>query len=192
MTTRQQLDRHARHVAKLLEERNLKIVFAESCTGGLISATLTRIPGISEFHCGSLVVYQVESKAEWLGIPRGMLEKPGPVSRVVALEMATRALKRTPHADIAASITGHLGPDAPRSQDGLLYVATAVRAARSREQRPGFQKQQQLTVKKVRLPEAQRNIPKNVLRARRQCDAAQIVFTAVISLLETMPGDESE
>ena len=127
MSITEQLSAEAKRLAQILEAKNLKIVFAESCTGGLVSATLTQIPGISSYHCGSAVVYQVETKAEWLGISRDLLDDPGPVSREVAVEMAEGVLRRTPQADLAASVTGHLGPDAPIEQDGLIYVAVAVR-----------------------------------------------------------------
>lgn len=127
MTTSRQLDAAARRLAAILQQRRLRIVFAESCTAGLISATLAKIPGIAEFHCGSAVVYRVETKHEWLGIAADILEKPGPVSQLVAALMAERVLINTPEADVAASITGHLGPDAPRDQDGLTYVGLARR-----------------------------------------------------------------
>jgi PncC family amidohydrolase len=128
MTTSRQLDAAARRLAKVLKQRQLRIVLAESCTGGLISAVLAKIPGISDLHCGSAVVYRLGTKQEWLGISAAVLKKPGPVSRLVAAEMAERILERTPEADIAASITGHLGPGAPKRQDGLIYVGIAQRA----------------------------------------------------------------
>ncbi|HET6424444.1 MAG TPA: CinA family protein [Planctomycetaceae bacterium] len=115
-------------LATELREKGLKIVFAESCTAGLASATLARIPGISEQHCGSAVVYRLDTKHEWLGVSRGLLEDPGPVSKEVAEAMATGVLKKTPEADIAAAITGHLGPNAPAGQDGLIWMAVASRA----------------------------------------------------------------
>ena len=92
MTTSQQLDAAARRLAKALKQQQLRLVLAESCTGGLISAVLAKIPGISEFHCGSAVVYRMGTKQEWLGISAAVLEKPGPVSRWVAAEMAERIL----------------------------------------------------------------------------------------------------
>jgi nicotinamide-nucleotide amidase len=127
MTTQRDLDRAARRLAALLELRQTRIVFAESCTGGLVSATLTRVPGISARHCGSAVVYQLETKRRWLGISPDLLEDPGPVSREVASAMAAGVLERTPRADVAVSVTGHLGPDAPRGQDGLVFVGLASR-----------------------------------------------------------------
>jgi PncC family amidohydrolase len=127
VTTQRDLDRAAKRLAELLEATRTPIVFAESCTGGLVSATLTRIPGVSAWLCGSAVVYQLETKHGWLGIPRELLDDPGPVSRDVAAAMAAGVLDRTPQADVAVSVTGHLGPDAPPAQDGLVFVAVAFR-----------------------------------------------------------------
>jgi len=117
----------ARRVARLLKSTGLKVVFAESCTGGLVSGSLTIIPGISEHHCGGMVVYRNETKAAFLDIPRKMLIDPGPVSRPVAELMSQQVLKRTPEADLSAAVTGHLGPNAPAHLDGLVFVAIAVR-----------------------------------------------------------------
>lgn len=117
----------AKLLAETLQRANVQIVFAESCTGGLISAALTRVPGISAHLCGSAVVYQIPTKAAWLDVSETSLEDPGPVSAEVAIQMATGVLNRTPAADVAVSVTGHLGPDAPVSQDGLMFTAAAFR-----------------------------------------------------------------
>ncbi|MCI0361542.1 MAG: nicotinamide-nucleotide amidohydrolase family protein [Planctomycetaceae bacterium] len=117
----------ARRVARLLAASGLKVVFAESCTGGLVSGALTRIPGISEHHCGGMVVYRNETKMAYLGIPPAVLDGPGPVSREVAELMATSILQRTAEAGVSIAVTGHLGPGAPAGMDGLVYIAAAVR-----------------------------------------------------------------
>jgi nicotinamide-nucleotide amidase len=119
----------ARCVARLLRQTNRKIVFAESCTGGLVSGALTKIPGISNFHCGGVVVYRNETKQAYLDIPARVLNDPGPVSAEVAELMATNVLKMTPEADLAAAVTGHLGPNAPAKMDGLVFIAVARRAS---------------------------------------------------------------
>ena len=120
----------AQALANALRQHRRRIVFAESCTAGLVSATLARIPGISEWHCGSAVVYRLDTKHRWLGIPEVMLQNFGAVSREVAVAMATGVLNRTPEADLAGAITGHLGPDAPAGQDGLIWMAVAPRGDR--------------------------------------------------------------
>src|SRR5436305_4877219 len=94
----------ARRVARLLRQSNRKVVFAESCTGGLVSGALTKIPGISNWHCGGMVVYRNETKMAYLGIPATILDNPGPVSTAVAKLMARRVLVKTPEADLAASV----------------------------------------------------------------------------------------
>ena len=113
MPNQRQLNQQAKTLASVLKSRDLRIVFAESCTGGLVSAALTRVPGISDYHCGSAVVYRIDTKTRWLNVPSELLVKPGPVSNVVARHMAEGVLRHTPEADVAASITGHLGPNAP-------------------------------------------------------------------------------
>lgn len=125
----------ARRVAELLKAASCRLVFAESCTGGLASGALTKVPGISKYHCGSLVVYQNETKMAWLGIPAGLLSEPGPVSSEVAELMARSALGKTPEADVAVSVTGHLGPQAPRALDGVAFAAIAWRGGKNQIKR---------------------------------------------------------
>ncbi len=117
----------ARRLASLLKDTGRKIVFAESCTGGLVSGALTAIPGISDYLCGGMVVYRNRTKIAYLTIDRRRLEKYGPVSREIAAEMASHVLERTPEADIAASVTGHLGPGAPPDLDGLVFIGISTR-----------------------------------------------------------------
>ena len=112
----------ARRLAKILAATNHKIVFAESCTAGLVSQSLSRIPGISAWHCGGMVTYRNETKQAYLGISPKILKDPGPVSEEVAELMAERVLAKTPEATFAASVTGHLGPNAPRTLDGLVFL----------------------------------------------------------------------
>lgn len=119
----------ALNLATGLRENGLKIVFAESCTAGLVSATLARIPGISDYHCGSAVVYRLDTKHRWIDVPEALLLDPGPVSQVVAEAMARGVLEKTPEADMAAAITGHLGPNAPAGMDGLVWMAIARRGS---------------------------------------------------------------
>jgi len=114
-------------IAEVLATAKRRIVFAESCTAGLVSALMARVPGISEHLCGSSVTYREATKTGWLGVPTAVLERHTAVSETVTELMARRVLANTPEADIAAAVTGHLGPNAPPEQDGLVYVAIAVR-----------------------------------------------------------------
>ena len=176
MTTQREVAAEAAHFARLLVRKSLRIAFAESCTGVLMSAVLTQIPGISEYFCGSAVVYQAETKAAWLGISGEILAKPGPVSRVVAVEMARGLLEKTPRADLAVAVTGHLGPNAPKRQDGLIWFAAAVRE-------PSFWRlRDRVVVRSHRFPSDDRCSGQR-LRVRRQRAAAIHVLRSVSVLL---------
>lgn len=150
----------ANNLAAKLKAQDKRIVFAESCTAGLVAATLGRVPGISQHLCGSAVTYRNDTKHRWLGVPTDELEDPGPVSAIVAERMAAGALNATPEADIAVVVTGHLGPNAPEELDGLVFVGVA-----SRETEP--------TSKPFRLPG---NMPPDRVRLERQHLAATIVL----------------
>lgn len=117
----------ARDVAGCLVRTDRQLVLAESCTAGLVAATLGAIPGISRHFCGSAVVYQEQTKTAWLKVGSPLLAEQGAVSGDVASAMATGVLAATPHADLGAAITGHLGPDAPEELDGQAYVAVQLR-----------------------------------------------------------------
>lgn len=175
MTTQRDLTTSAKKLAQVLAQRKLCIVFAESCTGGLVSNALTRIAGISEWHCGSAVVYQVETKAQWLGIDPAILVSPGPVSQIVAQLMAENVLAKTPQADVAASITGHLGPNAPAKQDGLIFVGITLRSGAS-----GLSKTR--VIRRV-LESGEEGVSGVKLRNQRQLTAAAFVLDSVRSHL---------
>jgi len=107
----------------------VRIVFAESCTAGLVSASLAGVPGVSEHHCGSAVTYRNDTKQRWLGVDAELIRQHTAVSEAVAREMARGVLQRTPEATVSLAITGHLGPQAPEGFDGLVFVAAARREA---------------------------------------------------------------
>lgn len=127
MSPQQDLDRLAMQLLLELEQTRDVLVLAESCTAGLIAATLARVPGMSRRLAGSFVVYQIDSKVAWLGVSAETIQRHDVVSREVAASMALKALERTPHATIAMSITGHLGPDAPAALDGVAWLTIAQR-----------------------------------------------------------------
>src|SRR6188508_3293676 len=110
MDPQAELDALAFKAFQLLKQRGQVLVTAESCTAGLIAATLSRVPGMSVCLAGSFVVYQVDSKVAWLDLPADLIERCDVVSAEVAESMAQQALQKTPHATMAISITGHLGP----------------------------------------------------------------------------------
>jgi PncC family amidohydrolase len=122
-----EIETRSRHVASLLAQRERRLVLAESCTAGLLAASLARVPGISAHLCGSMVVYRDATKMRWLNVPEPVLAQHTAVSEQVAELMVRGVLENTPEADVAASITGHLGPDAPADQDGVVFVGLAER-----------------------------------------------------------------
>ena len=159
-------------VSTVLMQKGIKVVFAESCTGGLISATLARVAGISSVHCGSAVVYRLDTKTHWLGVSASMLIDPGPVSEPVAVAMAEGVLSRTPEAEMAVSITGHLGPNAPVNQDGQVFVGIARRG------KPCLVNGQVLRKFSNEFP-----YPGLTEREQRQWAAVEYVFSLVARLL---------
>lgn len=98
------------HLSTLLLEKNMKLVTAESCTGGLLAAGITYRPGASNVLERGFITYSNEAKAEMLGIPMEIIEKHGAVSAQTAEAMAIGAIEKS-HADLAVSITGIAGPD---------------------------------------------------------------------------------
>ncbi|MEW9121872.1 MAG: competence/damage-inducible protein A [Thermotaleaceae bacterium] len=110
-------------VAKMLNEKKLSIAFAESCTGGLLAATIASIPGISKsFHAG-YVTYSNEAKIKDLGVSKETLDEYGAVSEETAGEMVS-GLKRKTNADICIAITGIAGPDGGTEEKpvGLVFI----------------------------------------------------------------------
>ncbi len=133
-----ELQSAAQELSRLMFETGSRVAFAESCTAGLVAATLGQIPGVSPRLCGSAVVYREDTKTRWLGVPPHLFEEqggPGAVSDPVARHMVIGLLRTTPEANWGASITGHLGPEAPEPLDGLIYIATAQRGDTLREAR---------------------------------------------------------
>lgn len=123
--------RNAKRVANELRRCNVRLVFAESCTAGLLSATLAQFPGISQWLCGSAVVYRVDTKVQWLGVSVRDLQRHSAVSAPVTRQMSLGVLRHTPEADWSASVTGHFGPAAPMELDGIVFFAIASRSARA-------------------------------------------------------------
>ena len=121
----------AEQAAALLElcrAKKLRIVTAESCTGGLVAATLTEIPGSSDVLDRGFVTYSNEAKQAMVGVPSAILARFGAVSRETAEAMAKGALDHAP-AELAVSITGIAGPGGatPGKPVGLVHFAAASR-----------------------------------------------------------------
>ena len=97
-------------IKKLCKDKEFNISLAESCTGGLLSALLTQIPGSSEFFDSSYIVYSNKSKIYSLKVPSTVIKKYGAVSKNTSLHMAKSLYKKT-KTNIVISITGVAGPD---------------------------------------------------------------------------------
>jgi nicotinamide-nucleotide amidase len=131
-------ERHQRHlfsvdgetidsqVAGLLEGRRLGL--AESCSGGLLAARITDLPGASAYMAGSVVAYSNQAKAGLLSVDAALIEAHGAVSPEVAEAMALGALERF-EADVAVSITGIAGPGGGSEEKPVGYVCLNARLA---------------------------------------------------------------
>jgi len=113
-------------IAKILSERGQKVVFAESCTGGLIGHRITNLPGSSAYYLGSITAYAYEAKVKWLGVSWDTLEAHGAVSREVVLEMA-KGVREALNADIGLSVSGIAGPGGgmPEKPVGTTWMGLA-------------------------------------------------------------------
>jgi nicotinamide-nucleotide amidase len=118
----------ARAVLDLCRAKKLTVATAESCTGGLVAATLTEIPGSSNVVERGFVTYSNAAKTAMLGVPADVIARFGAVSRETAEAMAQGALAHSP-ADLAVSITGIAGPGggSPGKPVGLVHFAAAAR-----------------------------------------------------------------
>lgn len=120
--------------------RGIMLASAESCTGGLLGALLTSIPGSSDVYERGFITYSNAAKHELLGVDENNLVTFGAVSAIVAEQMAQGALIHS-RSDIAVSVTGIAGPSGgtPEKPVGLVYfgVATKEGTVRSIERRFG-------------------------------------------------------
>jgi nicotinamide-nucleotide amidase len=113
-------------VGELLLQHDLQLAAAESCTGGLLSHRITRVPGSSAYFKAGTVSYANDMKAEMLGVDPAQIEASGAVSHEVAEAMAKGAIARS-GADLAISITGIAGPDGGTESKpvGTVYFGIA-------------------------------------------------------------------
>lgn len=111
-------------LAKLMLDKGQKLAVAESCTGGLIAASITELPGSSRWFDRGFVTYSNEAKQDMLGVDKALIQKHGAVSEPVACAMAEGALKAS-DADVSLSVTGIAGPDggSPEKPVGTVHFA---------------------------------------------------------------------
>ncbi len=161
-----------KRAADSLQQLSWRVVFAESCTAGLVSAALGSIAGISEHHCGSAVTYRNRTKHDWLEVPQELLDNPGPVSAEVVQLMAQGALDSTEESNIALAVTGHLGPSAPPELDGLIHIGAACQS----QMADPADKNSFAVSRLVRLKSKQ--------RLSRQQEAAEEVLATLVDVMD--------
>ena len=113
----------SQRIVKLLSKKKLKVSFAESCTGGLLSSTITSIGGSSKVFTLGLVAYSNQAKINILKVPKRIIMKHGAVSYETCLSMV-KNLDKISKTNISVSITGVAGPKGATKQKpvGLVYI----------------------------------------------------------------------
>jgi PncC family amidohydrolase len=113
-------------VVEKLRSRKQTVGFAESCTGGLLSATLSAMPGVSDIYLGSIVSYSYQAKVDLLGVSWNVLKIEGAVSDRVARQMA-QGLRNQMKCHWSVAITGIAGPTGgtPEKPVGTVWFAVA-------------------------------------------------------------------
>ncbi len=124
----------ARRVVEANRAIGRRVAVAESCTGGLVAAALTEIPGSSAVLDRGYVTYSNEAKTDCLGVASDLIETFGAVSIATAWAMAQGALRRS-RADVAVAVTGIAGPDGGSEMKPVGFVVFA-KAERGQEDRP--------------------------------------------------------
>jgi len=131
-------------IARSLRRRRMSLATAESCTGGLLAAVLSELPGSSDHYLGGSVAYADPAKTALASVPADLIHGHGAVSAVVAAALARGARERL-GARIGLGVTGIAGPTGatPGKAVGLVYVAvdsdrhSRVRTCRFKFDRPG-------------------------------------------------------
>jgi PncC family amidohydrolase len=110
-------------VVKILKKKRLKVSFAESCTGGLLSSTITSISGSSKVFTIGLVTYSNQSKINLLKVPKNIIRKHGAVSYETCLTMV-KNLSKISKTNISVSITGIAGPKGGTKKKpvGMVFI----------------------------------------------------------------------
>lgn len=115
-------------VVDLLKANDLTVTCVESCTGGMLSARLINVPGVSDIYKSGVITYSNKSKRRIVGVKKATLQKYGAVSEQTAEEMAKGAVLLT-KADVSVAVTGIAGPDGGTEEKpvGLVYIACNVK-----------------------------------------------------------------
>jgi nicotinamide-nucleotide amidase len=134
-----EVEERAQRVLELACKRELYLATAESCTGGLLAALLTDVPGYSHIFERGFVTYSNQAKCDLLDIERRRVDTCGAVSEQIAIDMAMGALHRS-KADIALSVTGYAGPPGKDDdgEEGLVHFACARKNGKVRHREEHF------------------------------------------------------
>ncbi len=122
----------AQGIVTILRSKEQKIVFAESCTAGLLSAAIASIVGASDTLCGSAVTYRPKLKRSWLHVKQSTIKTFTTESIEVAQEMAIGVLRQCREADWSVAVVGHMGPNSPVDKDGHIDICIARRTKKGK------------------------------------------------------------
>jgi len=145
-------------IVKLLSKKKLKISFAESCTGGLLSSSITSISGSSKVFTIGLVTYSNQAKINILKVPRKIIIKNGAVSYETCLSMV-KNLKKISKTNISVSITGIAGPNGGTKQKpvGLVYIGI-IKGNKTNIKKKLFKNKNRNSIQKSAVNEAHKMI----------------------------------
>lgn len=118
----------AERLGRALTARKLTVSAAESCTGGLVAAAITAVPGSSGWFEHSVVTYSNDAKRTWVGVPSRLIQAHGAVSEATVAAMAQGVVQRL-GADIGIAVSGIAGPEGgtPGKPVGTVWIAVARR-----------------------------------------------------------------
>lgn len=117
----------SREISEYLWRAGKSLSTAESCTAGLVAASIAALPGASNYFRGGVVTYVDEMKEQLLGVPKEMLVEKGAVSEDVVRAMVSGALERL-QTDYAVAVTGYAGPGGgPEAPVGTIFVAVGTK-----------------------------------------------------------------
>lgn len=120
---KKKIDNIEEEIVKILKKKDLTLVTAESCTGGLVTGKLVSVAGVSEVLLAGLITYSNAAKRKYLEVKKSTLKKYGAVSKQTAKEMAKGAALGN-NADVSIAVTGIAGPDGGTEEKpvGLVYI----------------------------------------------------------------------
>ncbi len=127
LNSEQSMQSLCRLLANFMLRNKVSLVTVESCTGGLIAATCTELPGSSQWFERGFVTYSNAAKTECLGVDDNLIQRDGAVSEAVAMAMVQGAIKYS-HAQVAVAVTGVAGPDGGSADKpvGTVWIAWSV------------------------------------------------------------------